>query len=430
MGFDYYYGLPLTNLHDFGDDGLAVFWRNRPIYAIALSNGAIFGFITSILLLYYGFNPFLVFLFFFLTSVIPGSFYLLFANLKLLNSVLMRQGEIVEQPIVLSDLTPRLVKESSTFIRNSMKEEKPFLVVMSWIQVHTALITMPRFHEKSKHGRYGDAVEELDWSVGKMLDLLEELGIAEDTFIYFGSDNAAHIEEQGIDGSRHGGYNGNLRGGKFHSALEGAVRVPGIVSWPSKIPKGKTAHQATLNMDIFPTVAKIMDQKDPQNDVIIDGKDMMPILTKPSENIPELHEFIFHYCGDVVHGVRFMEKKSRKTYKYHLFLPNYIEGTEECYFLCACGAAQPQNPPVLYDITKDDTERNNIDPSSAEYKTISNLIEKALAKHDQSMDHNIPSQFAWENQLWRPWLQPCCGGLPFPFCGCRDDQDVANIIAY
>lgn len=90
------------------------------------------------------------------------------------------------------------------------------------------------------------------------------------------------------------------------------------------------------------------------------------------------------------------------------------------------GSAHPQNPPILYEISKDDTERNAIDPTSKEYKEVRAIIELRLAAHEHSMDANIPSQFDWKNQLWRPWLQPCCGG-PFPFCGCRDEQDVAAI---
>ena len=93
------------------------------------------------------------------------------------------------------------------------KDEKPFLLYMSWIQVHTALVPSKEFAGGSAHGAYGDSVEEMDWSVGEILNSLDQLGLADNTFVYFSSDQGGHLEEIGNDGSLHGGWNGIYRGG-------------------------------------------------------------------------------------------------------------------------------------------------------------------------------------------------------------------------
>ena len=75
-----------------------------------------------------------------------------------------------------------------------------------------ALHASERFRGKSRHGRYGDEVEELDWSVGQVLDALDRLGLRDDTFVYFSSDNGGHRDEQDSEGNREGGWNGIYRG--------------------------------------------------------------------------------------------------------------------------------------------------------------------------------------------------------------------------
>ena len=83
---------------------------------------------------------------------------------------------------------------------------------MSWIQVHTALHSTAPFKGRSAHGRYGDEVEEMDWSVGEILKSLDNLGLTDNTFVYFTSDHGGHLEEKGAHGEQEGGWNGIYRG--------------------------------------------------------------------------------------------------------------------------------------------------------------------------------------------------------------------------
>ena len=128
-------------------------------------------------------------------------------SMTLLNSVLYRNNEVVEQPIRLAGLSQRFVKEGIEFMGNATSRKEPFLLVMSWCHMHTFLTTAKEFAGKSQFGRYGDALEELDWSVGELLKYIDSTGGRNNTLVYFTSDNGGHLE-LGTDG----GWNGILRG--------------------------------------------------------------------------------------------------------------------------------------------------------------------------------------------------------------------------
>ena len=127
----------------------------------------------------------------------------------------MRDLEVVEQPMHFDNLTQRLVKETRDFLEERQKDQAPFLLYLPWIQVHTFLHTAKQFAGKSRHGRYGDNVEELDWSVGQILDMLQEFRMKNNTFVYFSSDNGGHPDEKTMKGEVEGGYNGIYRGMSF-----------------------------------------------------------------------------------------------------------------------------------------------------------------------------------------------------------------------
>lgn len=144
-----------------------------------------------------------------MTVVVPISINLFLRNLNTINGILMENKEIIEQPIRLQGSTQRFVSKANEFLG---KQTGPFLLYVSFMHVHTALFCADEFAGRSRHGSYGDNVEEMDWAVGKIMEKLEDLGFRNNTFVYFSSDNGAHIEEVGASGEREGGYNGNFRG--------------------------------------------------------------------------------------------------------------------------------------------------------------------------------------------------------------------------
>src|SRR5690606_16189735 len=139
----------------------------------------------------------------------------------------------------------------------------PFFLYLAHTFPHVPMFASPEFKGKSRAGIYGDAVEEIDWSTGEILDALREEGLAENTLVVFTSDNGPWL----IMGNQ-GGSAGLLKDGKG-STWEGGMRVPGIVWMPGRIKPGVTSVPANT-MDLFPTALALAGQPTP-TDVTIDG---------------------------------------------------------------------------------------------------------------------------------------------------------------
>jgi arylsulfatase A len=179
---------------------------------------------------------------------------------------LMRGTEIVEYPADQSTLTKRYTEEAVGFIRKH--KDGPFFVYLPHTMVHVPLAASEAFKGKSKWGLIGDAVEEIDWSVGQIMQTLADLKIDDRTLVIFTSDNGAAS-----------GSSGPLRG-KKGSVFEGGVREPCIMRWPGKIPAGTTCNQIAGNIDVLPTFCKLICVKPPE-DRVIDGRDITPLMLDP-----------------------------------------------------------------------------------------------------------------------------------------------------
>lgn len=208
QGFDYFYGTIGTNLDDFGREtkvitSLRPYWYYELFSIWAVTSMALLCLFRS-----GNISAFTFVLLIFLWSLPVTFVYWLMDNFELLVSFLHRNYDLIEQPIRLAGLSQRLVQEGSEFIRNASRSNQPFLVVMSWIHMHVYIRTAKEFTGiNSRFGRYGDALEELDWSVGEILKVVKELGKEDNTLVYFTSDNGGHVEI-----GREGGNNGILKG--------------------------------------------------------------------------------------------------------------------------------------------------------------------------------------------------------------------------
>jgi len=416
LGFDYFYGLPLTNLKDFGDDGDSVVYTRVPYLdeiVVAIVIGAAFLLVFLVQRELLGKGPAILILT--ILVILAAITLFICKNMKLLNSLLMRNYEVVEQPMDLYDnLTQKLVTEGVEFMESQVAAAKPFFLVISWLQVHTALYTSKEFEGVSKHGKYGDNVEEMDWSVGEVLKAVERLGITDNTFVYFTSDNGAHIDEYGIDGERHGGYNGIYKGGKTMGGMEGGVRVPTAVMWPGVIPAGLKVDQPTSNMDILPTLAYLSGANVPERP--LDGYNMMPLLTNATDHTS--HKVIMHYCGADIHAARYSPQDSLDVWKVMFVTPDFIPGTSSCGYICDCNSVIHHDPPLLYNIAIDPSEENPLDSTAPEYQEIMQTVFDAVGEHVASIEP-VENQFDLMKMLPRPWLQPCCNP---PSCHCEDDK--------
>jgi uncharacterized sulfatase len=156
--------------------------------------------------------------------------------------------------------------------------------------VHTPLVPAPEFAGRSEAGRYGDSVEELDTSVGEIVNALASRGLLEDTLVFFTSDN----------GPWHLGSPGGLRGRKGQ-ALEGGQRVPAIAQSPRHIPAGNVVRAPAMGIDLFPTLLALAGLELPR-DRIIDGRDIGGLLTGRESASP--HEALIFFNANVIDGVR------------------------------------------------------------------------------------------------------------------------------
>uniref|UniRef100_A0A8C6TPX8 Steroid sulfatase (microsomal), isozyme S n=1 Tax=Neogobius melanostomus TaxID=47308 RepID=A0A8C6TPX8_9GOBI len=291
--------------------------------------------------------------------------------------------------------------------------ERPFLLFFTFLQVHTALFASAQFTGSSPHGIYGDAVQEVDWSVGQILQTLERLGLSENTLVYLTSDQGAHLEE-----GTHGGHNGIYKG----MSGSGGIRVPGLVRWPRKIRPGLEIHDATSNMDVFPSVVQLSGGQLPQ-DRAIDGRPLLDLLLAPTQRSD--HEFMFHYCHSTLQAVRWSPRNSRSVWKAFYFTPNFHPpNSSGCFhtLVCFCspGHVTAHDPPLLYDLSRDPSESTPLGPESEEdFHSIVDVMERAAREHRASLQPR-ESEMTPGKVVPKPWLQPCCSSLA-RLCACNRD---------
>lgn len=200
----------------------------------------------------------------------------------------MMEGEkVIEEEPDQHYLTPRYTDFALKFIREH--KDEPFFLYMPHTFPHRPIFASPNFAGKSKNGDFGDAVEEIDWSVGQILDTLDELDLSKKTLVVFTSDNGARLSL--------GGSNGPLRGQKG-TTWEGGQRVCCVMRWPGIIPAGTSCDEICSTIDMLPTIAKIAGTQAPTNR-IIDGCDIRPLMTGEPSAVTPHDAFYFYFKGQL-----------------------------------------------------------------------------------------------------------------------------------
>ena len=192
-----------------------------------------------------------------------------------------------------SKLVERYTDEAVGFIRAN--RDRPFFLYLPHNAVHTPIHPGERFRGKSANGRYGDWVEEVDWSVGRVLDTLRKLKLDGRTLVVFSSDNGPWAIK-GADG----GSAKPLRGSKG-STWEGGVRVPTIAWWPGKVPPATASTAVAGTIDLLPTCVAVAGGTLPPEPVI-DGRDLSPVLFGTSRESPR--EAHYYFAGYNLQAVR------------------------------------------------------------------------------------------------------------------------------
>lgn len=188
------------------------------------------------------------------------------------NLPLIEGDQVIDPDVTAEDqvtLTTRYTERAVNFINRHPKE--PFFFYLAYAMPHVPLFVSDKFKGKSKHGLYGDVIMEIDWSVGQVMEALKKNGIEKDTFVIFTSDNGPWLSY-----GNHAGSALPLREGKGTS-WEGGTRVPCIMRWPGKIPRGTTSDDYFVAIDLFPTIAAITGSELPA--LPIDGLNVLPLIT-------------------------------------------------------------------------------------------------------------------------------------------------------
>ena len=205
----------------------------------------------------------------------------------------LRGEERLPEKVDLDHHVARYTDEAKAFIRKH--SEEPFFLYFAHHNPHTPLVTSEKFTGKSKRGPFGDAVEELDWSVGEVVDEVRRLNLDKKTLVIFTSDNGPWL----VRGEK-GGSATPLRGGKG-TTYEGGVREPCVMWWPGTIPADSVCHEVAATMDFLPTFAALAGAKLPANRTI-DGHDILPLMTEGDAKSP--WQALYYFLGNELHAVR------------------------------------------------------------------------------------------------------------------------------
>jgi arylsulfatase A-like enzyme len=221
------------------------------------------------------------------------------------------------------------------------------------------LFASEKFRGKSPRGLYGDVVEEVDWSVGTILDTIRKLGLSENTLVFFTSDNGPWLIKE-----LNGGSAGLLRDGKG-STWEGGMREPGLAWWPEHIRPGVVSRAMASTMDLFATCITLAGGEIP-SDRVIDGVNQTQVLLGRA---PSVRDTYFYYRGSRLMAVR------KGPWKAHLI-------TQDAYGPRA-NEPETHDPPLLYHLDHDPSEKYNV---AKKHPGVVQELLQLIAQHEADLE--------------------------------------------
>jgi arylsulfatase A-like enzyme len=262
----------------------------------------------------------------------------------------MRNASIIERPTNQTTLTRRYTDEATAYIRAN--KDRPFFLYLAHSMPHVPLFRSDEFAGRSARGLYGDVIEELDWSVGQIIRTLRAEGLADNTIVFFTSDNGPWLSY-----NEQGGSAGLLRAGKG-TTWEGGMRVPFVAWWPGHIrPAVVTAPGTT--MDLYATTIAMAGGSLP-TDRPLDGYDIRPVLLGTGSSA---RDAVFFWRQRELYAVR------RGAWKAHFI----SEGAYGQF-----GAKVVHQTPELYNLEVDPSEAFNV---AADHPEVLAQLTKLAADH-------------------------------------------------
>ena len=276
---------------------------------------------------------------------------------------LYRDNQIIEDPVDQTTLTQRYTSEALRFIEQN--KDNPFFLYIPHSFPHVPLFVTEEFEGQSSAGLYGDVVETIDWSMGQILEKLNDLGIDENTMVIFTSDNGPWFE----------GSSGQFRNRKGTS-WEGGLRVPFIARWPSIIPRNQRNSHAAMNIDVLPTILDFAGVS-LSSETTPDGRSLRGVLTN-GEGSP--HDYLYLFNNDRIAAVRSGKWKLVVETFYRTGVPSF--DNPNSYYA-------PNG--LLFDLEKDPSETYSF---TREYPGVAEELHSHLIKGQKALNSKVlPNMF-------------------------------------
>ena len=276
-------------------------------------------------------------------------------NVPLLEGTARDGCEIIERPVDQHTLTRRYTDRAIENIRDM--KDRPFFLYLAHSLPHVPLFRSDPFIDHSAAGIYGDVIEEIDHGVGRILQTLRDEGLDRKTMVVFTSDNGPWLVFK-----HHGGSAGPLREGKG-TTFEGGMRVPGIFWMPDTIPAGTRSSNMACTLDLLPTLASMAGADLP--DRKLDGHDLGDWLRGVNDSP---RNELFYYRNRRLMAVRVGD------HKLHYITQNAYAGDTK---------AKSHDPPLLYDLSIDLREQNDI---AADHPDVVERINLARSRFESELD--------------------------------------------
>eukprot|EP00049_Salpingoeca_infusionum_P011946 m.211356 g.211356 ORF g.211356 m.211356 type:complete len:613 (+) comp15059_c2_seq9:316-2154(+) len=332
------------------------------------------------------------------------------------------ETKVLEQPLDFTSLAQKYSDFATDFIEDNKNES--FFLYMPFSHVHTTAHNQPErlycgcaFKNKTTRGAFGDALAEVDWIVGNVVDKLQEEGLDNNTLILFTGDNGPWLVQNSSGGSvglfyaRSAGY---WNVGKA-STWEGGIREAAFARWPGRIPPNSRSSATVSSLDLFPTLSSILNIPMP-TDRVYDGRDMSNVLFTDTDESP--HDFLFFYqaLNTSARAVRYGD------YKAHFVTAPGSGG-------CSDPACQVINhsPPLLFNVAVDPTEAypltsQGVTPTDPTIIKVLADIEEAYKRENVTMTYgNIipapdgPGEGPGKYGVCCDRAKGCdCNGSPYP----------------
>ena len=279
-----------------------------------------------------------------------------FHHARMMESVF--ENDRVTEMVRPVDMLPRITKRAGEYIAQRAEAGTPFFLYFALNSPHTPIVPSTEWQGKSGLGDYGDFVMETDWAVGEVLAALDKAGIAENTLVFFASDNGCS-PAAGMDNLEKQGHfpSAQFRGHKA-DIWDGGHRIPFIARWPGHIPPGTKTDQLVCLTDLMATCAAILNVKLPEN-AAEDSVSLLPVLLGQAD--APVREAVVHHSISGKFAIR------QGPWKFEL-----------CSGSGGWSKGGDGEPVQLYDMAADPGEQKNLHKEKPE---IVEQLTKLLAKY-------------------------------------------------